>query len=130
MNNLSQFYNNKEYRFNQRYNIWISEDGVIVDNNFQPITLYEFTSNLGHKYLGFWFHGKVTYAHRVIAFCWCPGYEKGLVVDHIDGDRFNNNPSNLQWITQSENVKKGLSKNRRKLKKKGANAPGERKNEQ
>ena len=36
------------------------------------------------------------------------GYFEGAVVDHIDSDPTNNHPSNLQWITQSQNIKKRL----------------------
>lgn len=35
-----------------------------------------------------------------------PGYFEGAVIDHIDSDPTNNNPKNLQWITQSENILK------------------------
>lgn len=34
------------------------------------------------------------------------GYFEGAVIDHIDSDPTNNNPKNLQWITQSENILK------------------------
>jgi hypothetical protein len=37
-----------------------------------------------------------------------PGYFDGAVIDHIDSHPENNNPSNLQWITQSENMLKRL----------------------
>ena len=34
------------------------------------------------------------------------GYFEGAVIDHIDSNPLNNNPSNLQWITQSQNTQK------------------------
>lgn len=37
-----------------------------------------------------------------------PGYFDGAVIDHIDSNPANNNPKNLQWITQSENISKRL----------------------
>lgn len=36
------------------------------------------------------------------------GYFEGAVVDHIDSDPTNNHPSNLQWITQSQNIQKRI----------------------
>lgn len=45
---------------------------------------------------------------RLVAMAWVDGYEDGLTVNHIDGNPTNNNCSNLEWITRSENVKKGF----------------------
>lgn len=41
--------------------------------------------------------------HRLIAITFVEGYEKGLVVDHIDRNRKNNHASNLRWVTSSVN---------------------------
>lgn len=51
-------------------------------------------------------------AHRLVhclvaeAFI-CPR-PKGLFVNHIDGDKTNNKPENLEWVTSSENMKHAL----------------------
>lgn len=37
-----------------------------------------------------------------------PGYFDGAVIDHIDSNPLNNNPNNLQWITQSDNILKRI----------------------
>ena len=42
--------------------------------------------------------------HYLVAINFCQGYQKGLVVDHKDTNRFNNYYKNLQWITQKENI--------------------------
>lgn len=47
--------------------------------------------------------------HRLVAMTFLdkPTDGKRYVVDHIvDGDKLNNHPSNLQYITQSENIRK------------------------
>lgn len=43
--------------------------------------------------------------HRLVAEAFCKGYKKGLEVNHIDGNKLNNNANNLEWVTRSENVK-------------------------
>ena len=43
--------------------------------------------------------------HRIVAYEFVEGFDNGLVVNHKDGDKQNNHPSNLEWVTQYENVK-------------------------
>lgn len=43
--------------------------------------------------------------HRAIASAFCDGYEQSLTVNHKDGNKLNNNPSNLEWITREDNTK-------------------------
>lgn len=53
--------------------------------------------------------GQFTLGIHVINYVWNTGITKpeGMVIDHIDNDPLNNNISNLQMITQCENVSKG-----------------------
>lgn len=49
--------------------------------------------------------GKHKKVHRVVAERFLPApTAEGLVIDHIDRNRKNNNASNLRWVTQSVNV--------------------------
>lgn len=48
----------------------------------------------------------VLYLHRAIALVHVKGYFDGAHVDHIDGNPHNNNPTNLQWLTRSQNMLK------------------------
>ena len=57
-------------------------------------------------YYKFHFKGRTYNLHWILARAFIPGYELGLVVDHIDNDSTNNNISNLRWITKSENTSK------------------------
>jgi hypothetical protein len=41
--------------------------------------------------------------HRLVAKAFVPGYEDGKVVNHLDGNKLNNNPSNLEWVMPGEN---------------------------
>lgn len=64
-------------------------------------------------------NGKVRFVHRIICFVFHgppPSIEKSQV-NHIDGNKLNNRPENLEWVTNQENrdhaVKCGLVANRK-----------------
>ena len=46
---------------------------------------------------------QICYVHRLIATLFCDNPDGKKYVDHIDGDRSNNAPSNLRWVTAREN---------------------------
>lgn len=59
---------------------------------------------LGEGYKSVNINGKRTMVHRVIAIAFL-GNKKGFVVNHIDGNKENNNIENLEFVTNSENIK-------------------------
>lgn len=49
-----------------------------------------------------WYKRKV---HRLLALAYLPNPNNKCDVNHIDGNKSNNNLSNLEWATRSENMK-------------------------
>lgn len=47
--------------------------------------------------------GKNRYVHRLVAEAFIPNPENKPEIDHVDGDRVNNNVANLRWVNRSEN---------------------------
>lgn len=45
------------------------------------------------------------YVHRAIAALLVPNPESKPHVNHIDGNKANNDPSNLEWVTHAENMR-------------------------
>ena len=58
----------------------------------------------GYERVGFNGGQETVFVHRLVARAFCDGFEDGLVVNHKDGNKLNNNADNLEWVTASENV--------------------------
>ena len=49
--------------------------------------------------------GKLQYVHRLVAQKYIPNPEGKTMINHIDGNKQNNNINNLEWVTIQENLK-------------------------
>jgi hypothetical protein len=69
--------------------------GVIVNPCGKPYLFVYLSKNNKSKYHAI---------HRLVAQAFIPNLENKPQVNHIDGDKTNNVVSNLEWVTQSENM--------------------------
>lgn len=50
--------------------------------------------------------GKTYYIHRLVGLAFIPNPQNLETIDHIDGNKLNNDVSNLQWLSRTNNIKK------------------------
>jgi hypothetical protein len=73
--------------------------------------------NNGYRFVPLWRNGRQynRTVHRLLAVHYLPNPYNLPIINHIDGDRENNHLHNLEWCTQSHNVRVGM-RGKRKLK--------------
>ena len=91
---------------NYEHRFLISSDGQVFSLFSKRIMKLETLSN-GYIYLPIMEqkpkrHVVTAYIHRLVAITFIPNEQNKKTVNHIDGDKKNNNIRNLEWATQSE----------------------------
>lgn len=85
----------------------ISSKGRVVsilnDREIKP-----FVSNRGYQRVALCLNRKLKnyHVHRLVAEAFIPNPNGYDTVDHIDGNKLNNNVDNLQWISRADNIRK------------------------
>ena len=87
---------------NENYSI--NEKGEIKNNITKKILSPSINKDSGYYQIDLWKDNKSRKytLHRLVANNFIPNPENKPTVDHIDGNRLNNNVSNLRWATYSE----------------------------
>lgn len=84
--------------YNNKYKVYENGDIYsLINNKF----LKPYPDSSG--YLTVRLSGKMFMVHKIVMLLFV-GECNGLVVDHLDGNKLNNNLSNLEYVTRSENL--------------------------
>lgn len=84
-------------------NYTICKDGIVRGKEEKKQTL----GKNGYRYVTLYANNqsKKLYIHRLLAELYIPNPEKKRTVNHINGNKQNNCLTNLEWHTDSENIK-------------------------
>ena len=86
-------------------------DGFIITTKYkEPRILKSRKRTRGYLYVNLCKNGKYKSIeiHRLMSMCFLDDYDESLQVNHIDGNKKNNNIRNLEMVTQSENMRHAL----------------------
>lgn len=87
-------------------NYLISPDGTVTNVKSGKTLKHSMNEN-GYLYVSLWKNnrGNPKTVHRLVAEAYIPNPGKKPFVNHIDANRANPAVDNLEWVTQSENIK-------------------------
>lgn len=88
----------------------ITEDGIVYSYKYsKKHKLKGFINKGGYRYVDLSLNNKTTRfgVHQLVAIHYVSGWFEGAVVNHKDGNTLNNHYTNLEWVTQKENIHQG-----------------------
>lgn len=84
----------------------ITKDGRVINNKWGREVKPD---KNGKGYLRVHIVGKKRFIHRMVAEKYIPNPENKPQVNHIDGNKTNNNVENLEWVSNYENRKHAIA---------------------
>lgn len=88
-------------------NYEVNEDGYVRNARTKRV-LTNSPNNRGYMTVSLGKRLPGQFVHQLVAEAFVPGYENGLDVDHINGNKGDNRAENLQYISRSSNVKRAF----------------------
>ena len=101
--NIAFTFTKKALAQDESTGFWVSSDGkeVYLDSNKEKkLKLYK----TGKGYYQVSHQQELFYVHRIVAGAFIPNLLDKPFINHIDGNKLNNDMSNLEWVTASENT--------------------------
>lgn len=97
----------------QNYEDYLIYDDGLVFSEKRNIFLKPRINRNGYEMVILYKNGKKKFfnIHRLVALHYLPKIEGKDIVDHIDGNKLNNNVNNLRWVTNQENCNNYKSMN-------------------
>lgn len=93
----------------KEYNGFLVDENFIIYNKYNGRKITPYLGSDGYMHVRRRENGKIYYCrvHTIIANCFVENPNNYKYVNHIDSNKKNNHPSNLEWCTNSENIKHG-----------------------
>ena len=90
----------------QDYDYEINERGEVRRIGTTVLKTATVDKTTGYLKVQLWSNniGRVHLIHRLVAISFVEG-DHALTVNHIDGNKLNNSPDNLEWITKADNTR-------------------------
>ena len=87
-------------------NYLVSPEGQVINSSTGRALKHSLNEN-GYLYASLWKGNKAAprTVHRLVATAYIPNPDNKPIVNHIDANRANPHKDNLEWCTQSENIK-------------------------
>ena len=95
----------------------ISSDGRVYSFKRGKKEMKQQMGNAGYYYVTLCKNGKRSnhFVHRLVATAFVKNPNNEIQVNHIDGDKTNNDFKNLEWVSPSENIKHAHSIGKAKI---------------